>query len=540
MRHLFITLAVLATHFSFANTNEKPIDSKIKEVTVFLRGAQIKRTSSTQLSAGTTLIKLENLSGSIDPNSIEVNGKGNFTILSVTHGTNYLKNTTKPKNIVQLEDSLIELNYEFELKNKLNAVLESEWQLINSNKEVNNNAGFDIEDLDDLATYYRERLAEIVKGQIALKRDQATIQQNISRIQKQLNELNNKRNVYAGEIIVEVQAEASTKANLNVSYYVQNAGWTPSYDIRVKDSNSPIALNYRAQVYQYSGEDWEDVKMTLSTGNPSRGATKPTFYPWRLNVIQPYQPVYNYNYKAGAARPAAKAMDASAIEEIAIAEDETLREAYTSANYTTSTETAVNSVFEINIPKTVLSDGKPHNVEVQKYELKAQYKYFAAPKLDKDVFLVGKISGWEDYNLLSGEANIYYDGTYTGKSHIDAGRSNDTLELSLGRDNGIIVNRTKIKEFTQNQIIGPNKKETVGYSVSIRNTKNLPVNINLMDQLPVSSDASIEVEVLDISGAKQDKENGYLNWDVKLEPAETINYVIKYSVKYPKDKKINL
>ena len=180
------------------------------------------------------------------------------------------------------------------------------------------------------------------------------------------------------------------------------------------------------------------------------------------------------------------------------------------------------------------------SVDVQNYELKTDYKFFAAPKLDKDVFLVGRISGWEDYNLMSGQANIFYDGKYTGKSFIDVGKSSDTLDLSLGRDNGIVVNRTKIKEFTQNQIIGINKKETVGISISIRNTKDIPVKVNLMDQIPVSANASIEVELLEISGATHDLTNGYLNWEVQLEPAETMNYVIKYAVKYPKNLKINL
>lgn len=534
MKKIIGLLVVLLNLSVFAGVTDKKIDSKIEKVTVFLRGAQVNRTASTSILAGVTLIKLGGLSPNIDANSIEVTGKGSFTILSVTHSNNYLNAGKKSSIVMLLEDSLTLLKGEHELKTKLNDVLESEWRLINANTVVNNNAGFDIEDLDDLATYYRERLSSIAKTQLSLKKEQVEINKNISRVQQQLNTVNNKKNSYTGEIVIEVMSKVAAKAGLEVSYYVQNAGWTPIYDLRVKDSNSPISLSYKAKVYQSTGVEWANVDLILSTGNPSRGATKPTFYPWSLSYINNYQRVYG---RAPQMKSLSLKNKDGAFESD---EEEVFESAQSIADYTTVSETTVNSVFAINIQKTIPSDGKKHVVSIKNYELNTEYKYFAAPKLDKDVFLVGRISGWEDYNLLSGQANIFYDGTYTGKSFIDIGKSSDTLELSLGRDNGVIVNRTKIKEFTQNQIIGPNKKETVGIAISIRNTKSLPVKVNLMDQLPVSTDASIIVEVLEITGAKQELDSGYLNWDVSLEPAETMNYVIKYTVKYPKEKQINL
>lgn len=513
--------------------SEKVIESKIGDVTVFLRGAQINRTAVVNLSSGVHIVKLKGLSADIDPNSIEVSGQGNFTILSVSHQMNYLNEGSVTDRVKQLNDSLELLKYDLDKNKKLDAVLKSEWDLIISNKNVNNNAGFDIEDLDDLATYYRERLSEIVDGQIALKKEETELNQLISRLKRQLQEENANSAKTTSEILVELKAETTIKGKLEVGYYVRNAGWVPTYDLRVKDSNSPINLSYKAKVFQNSGVDWENVNLTLSTGNPTRGGTKPTFYPWRLDFMQDqlYYQERSKGYGINKAASAPVMFDA---------DEEVMEAAQTVADYTKSVENTVNSSFQIGIPKSIHTDGKYHTIDIQSYQLKAEYKYFAAPKLDNDVFLVGRISGWEDYNLMSGNATIFYDGTYTGKSFLDAGKSADTLELSLGRDNGIIVNRTKIKDFTKNQVIGASKKETVGWAISIRNTKNIPVRINLMDQLPISSNQDIQVEILEVSGAKHDPQTGYLNWDVSIEPAEMLNYVIKYSVKYPKHKKVNL
>jgi uncharacterized protein (TIGR02231 family) len=524
-------LFVALSNFTFAD--EKTVDAKITNVTVFLKGAQVEHKAKVQLQNGINTIVFSNLSQYLDPNTFEVSGTGFFSLLSIVPRVNYLTTLNDHPKIKSLKDSLQLLQQNIELYNEMLQVYENEKTMILSNKSVVNNSGFDIEDVDDLAQFYRKRLTDIATNQIQTKRNKTLTSEHINRISNQINELSKNQQNAVYELVVEIMSNNNTTGNIEFKYFVNQAGWSPSYDIRVKDSSSPLNVQYKANVYQNTGFDWKDVNITLSTANPSLQANKPELYPWRISYITPIVPVA-YKNTAGNAMPRAAQKS-----EMMTTDDAFMEVAETMSNYVVPQENMTNSSFNIQIPKSILSQKNNQTIEIQSLSLKANYNYFSAPKINKDVFLIGKISEWEDFNLLPGQANIYYQGTYTGKTYFDAGKTSDTLEITLGRENGIVVNRTKINEFTQKQTIGSNKKEIVGMVISVRNTKNIPVTINLADQLPVSTDASIEVEIIEVSGGKIQPNTGIVNWNVQLEPAESMSYTIKYSVKYPKDKKIN-
>jgi len=179
-------------------------------------------------------------------------------------------------------------------------------------------------------------------------------------------------------------------------------------------------------------------------------------------------------------------------------------------------------------------------VQIQKYSLPATYEYYCAPKLNQDVFLLARVSGWDKYNIISGEMNLFFEGTYVGKSYINTKTTADTIEFSLGIDNNISVKREKLQDFSSTKLIGLNKKETYTYQISIRNKKKQNIDIVIDDQVPLSSDKDIEVELLDISAGVYDKDYGKITWKYNLKPSETKEIKLSYSVKYPKDKYINL
>jgi uncharacterized protein (TIGR02231 family) len=170
--------------------------------------------------------------------------------------------------------------------------------------------------------------------------------------------------------------------------------------------------------------------------------------------------------------------------------------------------------------------------------LKADYIYSVAPKLDRDAFLIARATGWEEFSLLPGEANIFFEGTFVGKSHIDPNNIKDTLSLSLGRDKRIVVKREKLKDFSSKKLIGTNQRAAYAYEISIRNTKTEPVRIIVEDQIPVSQNSQIEVAVADTGLAKYNANTGKLTWEMNLQPTETKKVVYKFDVKYPKDKTI--
>lgn len=194
--------------------------------------------------------------------------------------------------------------------------------------------------------------------------------------------------------------------------------------------------------------------------------------------------------------------------------------------------------FEINTPYTVKSDNKNYTVDMEFYDLPAIYQYYCVPKIDKDAFLIASIIDWEKYNLLEGEANIFFENTYIGKTLIDVRYTTDTLEISLGRDKKVSVNREKNKDFTNKQFFGNKKEETRVWKTTVKNNKNQTINMIILDQVPVSTIEEIEVIVQNASGAKRNLETGEIKWEFKLKPNDNKEVELKYSVKYPKTKKL--
>ncbi len=213
--------------------------------------------------------------------------------------------------------------------------------------------------------------------------------------------------------------------------------------------------------------------------------------------------------------------------------------ALTTAEFVTTVQTSLNTEFDIALPYTVSSSNKPTLVDIRNYEMKADYQYAVAPKLDQDAFLLARATGWEEFSLLPGEANIFFEGTFVGQSYIDPNTIKDTLSISLGRDKRIVVKREKLKDFTTRKAIGASQRDSYAYEISVRNTKNEPIKIAVEDQVPVSQNSQIEVTVSDVGGAKYTKPTGKLTWELSLQPGETKKVVYKFDVKYPKDKQVS-
>ncbi|MFA9392035.1 MAG: mucoidy inhibitor MuiA family protein [Prolixibacteraceae bacterium] len=204
------------------------------------------------------------------------------------------------------------------------------------------------------------------------------------------------------------------------------------------------------------------------------------------------------------------------------------------------TENQTSVDFEIKTPYTVKSGAKNYSVDMAVYQVPASYQYFCIPKIDKDAFLLANIIDWEQYNLMEGEANIFFEDTYIGKTLLDVRFAADTLQLSLGRDKNVQVNREKIKDSSSRQFIGTKQEETRAWRTIVKNNKNQPIQMILFDQVPLSSLEEIEVQVETLSGAKHDEENGEIKWEFSLAPSEKKEVELKYTVKYPKSKHLIL
>ena len=221
-----------------------------------------------------------------------------------------------------------------------------------------------------------------------------------------------------------------------------------------------------------------------------------------------------------------------------MAEEEVLVQAQSVSDFVTNIQTSLNTEFNLSIPYTVSSSSKPTVVDIRNYEMKAAYSYSVVPKLDVDAFLMSRATGWEEFSLLPGEANIFFEGTFVANSFIDPNNIKDTLAISLGRDKRIVVKRDKVKDLTSKSVMGNLKKENYTWEISIRNTKADAIKINVEDHVPVSQNSQIEVTVLDTGGASYNKQTGKLTWSLEVKPNETRKVVYKFELKYPKDKQI--
>ncbi|HPM13351.1 MAG TPA: DUF4139 domain-containing protein, partial [Bacteroidales bacterium] len=165
----------------------------------------------------------------------------------------------------------------------------------------------------------------------------------------------------------------------------------------------------------------------------------------------------------------------------------------------------------------------------------AAYSYIAIPKLDKDAFLMAYIKGYEAYNFLSGNANLYFEGAFVGQSYFDTEQTQDSLAVSLGRDKGIQIERKRVDEYSDKKFIGQKRKQQFTYDILVRNAKSVAVPIIIQDQIPLSSQQDIAVESISHPEGLLDAKTGLVTWKFTLDKATTKKLQISFTVEYPKD-----
>ena len=509
--------------------NQVRADAENQHITVFLNRAQIDAKVRATVQAGTSKLIISNVASTIDPSSIQVGGKGDVVIMGVKFKHNYLGN--KKRNV--LEDSIRITNTEVQTIDMLIKVADNERNMLMANASIKNEKdGVTPEDLKEMLDFFRTKLTEIGTRQMQLSRQSKDTHDKLARLQSQLTSQGGNLNQPAGEVELTVSSKANATLDINLSYIANAAGWSPVYDIRAKDVRSDIALAYRANVFQSTGIDWKNVKLTLSTSNPSEGGTKPELSTQYVSVFEPVPMARGRSETNGVSN--GKAVFAAP----AVAEAKQEESVISMADYVNTIQTTLAVNFDISMPYTVISGGNPEMVDIQNFNLPATYKYYAVPKYDKDAFLTAIITNWEKYNLLPGSANIYFEGTFVGTSSIGNSDTKDSLLISLGRDKKIVTKRETIEEYKSRRNIGSNVRESFGYRITLRNAKSEPITIVVEDQIPISQDSRIEVETEELQGANYNKETGKLIWRLTLQPLDNKELTLKYNVKYPKGKNI--
>jgi uncharacterized protein (TIGR02231 family) len=537
--YIIIALSCILTS-AVAQVKPTTVESKITAVTVYLSGAQVSRFAQPELQKGENTLVLQGLPDGITPNSIQVSAPSDVILHTVKQEVNYLTGLRQPKRVAELADSLEQIRDQVSLHNSEILVLEYERQMLIANQSLRGEqSGVDVAELEKTALFFRTRLTDIADRANKIGKKVKDLQNRELKIRQQLNELNAQFNRPSNDIVIKLQSPVAKQIDLEVKYLVGQANWVPGYDVRAKDTQSTIRLDYRADVTQQTGEDWNNVKLTLSTGNPSRGASAPELTPWNLYLREPI--VYSRAPAPSQAQKteSAKTLSVDEAPSVARGGNYDFEEAnLTLADYTSVSEGNTNVSFNIMLPQSIKSGEQAQQVSVQSTDLSASYKHFSVPKLDLEAFLTAGVTGWEKLNLLPGMARIFFEGTYVSEAMLDPALTDDTLSLSLGRDPKLVVSRLMLKDFTKVRMIGLNREKTTAMEIKIRNTKSTVTTLQLEDQIPVSMDDDIVVKPEELSGGKLNAETGKITWDLILQPGESKSIRLIYSVKHPKNKSV--
>jgi len=504
------------------------VESSIDQVTVYRNGAQVAREATLSLKKGRNEVTFTGLSPYLNSETIQLSGSGDFMILSITHQKDYLGQQPQQSRLQELKTRRDSLERLIEKKQTTKSVLDQELNILLSNTNLKGGQqNLSAAELEKAMEYFHRKLTDLESGKLALKRELADLNEELEKINRQISELDDHaRN--RSVITAVFQADEAGQARVKLSYLVSRATWNPSYDVRVSDIESPVNLSYKANIQQSTGVDWTDVNLEISSAVPTRGGALPELSPW---YIQFHEPRREKAQTTGNAMLQAAPVPDQAAEDRA----EQMRQAVPVQEMQNQTSFS----YQVEVPYNVPSGGKGVAVEIKNSDIPAQYRYYTVPKRREQAYLTARVTDWNQYNLLPGEANLFFADTYVGRSSINPRAMGDTLSFSMGRDESVVVDREALREFEETNFFGNKVRKTFARKISVRNSKSKPVDIEVLDQVPVSQHEDIKVSLKEGTGARHNRQTGILTWQLQIKPGDTKELRLVYEVEYPKGKDID-
>jgi len=548
-------LILLSCAFTFLlSAQAKEYTSTLNRVKIYTSGAEVFRTATVNLKAGTNDIVIKELSNQIDRNSIIMGTSSNATVMSTnfTIKRDYTLNNSIPE-IAKLNDSIKYFQKQYTLvQNKIN-VLNSEADLLKQNRKLGGTNGVNFEDLEKASAFFNKRYTYIYAQTSKLNEEKQAIRQDQNRVNRKLREL---RKLYptppSGRIVVQMSAEKAGQAKINFSYLSRGAYWFPLYEARCSELNKPISLIQKASVRQNTGETWTNVKLELSTGNPNVGVNVPNLYPRYLsfNNNKP-RPIYYSNRAQTQDKKRYNEYNDEAKDDLEVSEERAdatggymnglSKTGYGKRslnNYTSTSSNEVAIEYIVDRAYTLPSSSQSQLITLKTYSIEAIYNYYTVPKIDRSVYLTARLVDWQKHNLMAGQVNLFYKNSFVGKTQFQPSALNDTLRLSLGKDPKVLVTRVNQRDFTKVKNIGSNKKESLGYAISINNTNSTPIEIEVIDQIPVSKHSNIVVEVTNNGGGNYNNKTGEIKWTLNIKANKVKKLEVGYDVTSPKNKPV--
>jgi uncharacterized protein (TIGR02231 family) len=340
------------------------------------------------------------------------------------------------------------------------------------------------------------------------------------------------------EVRIDLAAQAATKATLRVTYAVRNARWVPLYDARLdtgtKDRKPALELVRRAEITQNTGEDWSNVTLGVSTVRTARGGSAPELGSLIVQYPQPPRPI-----------GAASVSDSRMLRSSPVAAAPEPQMAKRAEEQQAEVETSGFQVtFKIPGRVSIGAAEGARSLRIATATIAPDLLVRSAPVIDPTAFLEASFKQAEDAPLLPGRVSIYRDGTFVGRGRMAAASKDETVRLGFGADDKVKIERTVLKrnEGSAGLIVTTSKTDERSFKTTVRNGHDFPLKIAVEDQLPVSENDEIVVEMLPATTPPtatnlRDK-RGVLEWAFEAKAGEVRDIGLAWRVRWPKDKGI--
>lgn len=547
-KNLTIVALALCSVMTWA---QKPVftPAKLESARVYFNSAELTHKAKVKLPKGTSEVVFTNVADYLNEATIQIGSISDVTVMAIQYSNRYVEEYDSAVDsplLKPVRDSIKLV--ETELKKVDNAIdAESRtMSLLDMNQKVGGDNGTSTAEVMKMVDYYKTKRLQLSTELDKLNEKKDNLNTRLANLKDKLafNEGKSEKSS-KGKLIIQVMNDKEGEVPFQIKYLTQAASWKPFYDLRVDKINSPVKVVYKADVKQYSGIDWRGVNLSLTSGTANQSNVIPTWNTWFLD--------YN-NYVSNAlsgrvygVNSANKRVSSDELKSVSIsyladakAEKSIVYEESTMSNYTQVNESQLNVSFDISIPYTVMSNNKSHSVTLNDFFIPAEYKYYVAPKLDQNAYLVATIKDYGNYNLLAGEANVIFDGVYVGKTILNPANTEDEMRLNMGKDPKVSVSRVLMKDKSGTKMLSSKKSQNFVYDITLRNNKAEQVAIQVEDQFPVSSNKDIEIELTDTSSGTVNTEKGLVKWDLKLKANESKTLRFGYQVRSDKNQTLNL
>ncbi|SDO86336.1 mucoidy inhibitor MuiA family protein [Afipia sp. GAS231] len=539
---LVTTSLVVLAGLAAAQARAADLDaaSAVDAVTVYPDGASVTRVITLDLPAGDHSAILKDFPLTLDPSSLRVEGEAGAKLTIGAIDTRPPR-AAPPANLPELDKRIEALKDE---RANLQGAIEAAAARRKFAERFAEASPAGIGDKGEARPIAEWRAAfaavgeEVASADTAI-RDAERKQRELDRQIAQLEQDRAQKPSNRLEVRIDLAAAAATKATLRVTYAVRNARWVPLYDARLdtgaKERKPALELVRRAEITQNTGEDWSNVALSVSTVRTARGGNAPDLNSLIVQYPQPPRPMPAA--PMGAASDSQRLFARGGLAKLAEPAPERADEQQATADVG-----GFQVMFKIPGRVSLGASEGAKSLRVSSVTLAPDLAVRAVPVRDPTAFLEASFKQNEDAPLLPGRVSIYRDGSFVGRGQLAAAGKDETVRLGFGADDKIKIERAVVKrnEGSAGLIVTTSKTDERSFKTTVRNGHDFPIKIAIEDQLPVSENEEIQVEMLPATTPPtatnlRDK-RGVLEWAYDAKPGEVRDIAFAWRVRWPKDK----